>query len=125
MNDNYKIVSETVIVNEDRKTVNSVLGIVFGWEGMWPAVRAIRASLDDGTRRCGVFAVNSWKRVACILRVRIEVLNKLLVIAKKNKNEALIKEIQLKLEKYNTKLQRVLIKSKGQERTPSKKTAWI
>ena len=127
--DNYKLVCESVQVNEDRKMINRILGIAItvGTGGVaWPVYRILRATLDEGTKHCGVFAINTWRRVSCMLSVKIKVLQELLKEAKRQKNQKFVAKIESKIRKLKLKREKVLLKKTGgSERKPSKSISWI
>jgi len=100
--DGYQLMNEAINLNESkRKTIMSFLGITIpigtavGFLA-WPIYRAIRASFDEKTRRCGIFRPNTTSRQICMLNVKIETLKKLKSISKDLK---VLKQIEKQLNK--------------------------
>jgi hypothetical protein len=117
----YSIVDEVVLYEDfksGRKTTFSILGITLSIVGSggvgWVAYRLIRSAFSDGTRRCGVFGVNTKRRQVCMLKVKLQQLqiaHKYVKSDRKKKTiEKGIKKLKLRIDKLTKEL-----KKKGKE----------
>jgi len=91
---------------------------------IWPIYRAIRASMDQGTKRCGVLAINTTARQVCLQKVKLETLVKMLKVMKKQSPKT-IPEIQRKIKKLQFSMKKNIEKLAvaGKEaRNPSNRT---
>ena len=130
MNTKYRLVSESITLSEDfkssRKTAFSVLGIVFFFpELTWPIYRTIRAALDEKTRRCGVFGINTARRQVCMLKVKVEMLNRILpYIDSPRKKQRIIRRLD-KAQNRIVKLSKELANKGKASREPSTDTSYV
>jgi hypothetical protein len=100
----YKLVSDTIVVREGGgKTFLSILGVVIGTTaaGTWQIYRLLRAIFDEKTRRCGIFGVNSSNRQLCMLKVKMEIMKRL--IDYKEVDTAVKTKAKVKYAKYAAK----------------------
>lgn len=129
----YQLINKTINLNESkRKTTMSILGIIIpiaaGYTSLtWPIYRAIRAAFDQKTQRCGIFRPNTTRRQVCMLRVKIETLEK---IKSASKDPKVLKQVEKKLNKYKTLLSKENVKlaKKGQtgiEPVKTNQTKWF
>lgn len=109
-------VGESKVVKEGlRKTVMSILGIPMIGLGGMALYRIVRSFMDAGTRRCGVLAINTTARQACMLKVKLQTLSKMLQYANKQKDAKMVAKVQQKIAKAKMALDKAtnLLARKG------------
>lgn len=106
VNERFKVSEAGGRVAKLRKSYMTQYGSGGGVNPAWLLYRAARAQFDKCTRQCGTFELNTSRRQHCLIKCKVQKLQKELQAAKKAKDEKKAKQVQSQLAKAQQTLKK-------------------